>query len=98
MDTSTDQVEGHTHVRFKTKDAIQLLRPRDLVGRDLPGEAAGRVEALALCGKCLLAPHLLLRAQILAPFGLLTSRDVLERHQSPALGMARKSQRMCVQA
>ena len=43
--------------------------------------------------KCLAATQLLLRTQILGRFSLFARRDVLERHQNPAFGMARERQR-----
>ena len=93
MDSSTDPFERHRHADLKLVDAIELLRPRDFVGRHLPTKAARYAEALTFGEKCLAATQLLLRTQILGRFSLFARRDVLERHQNPAFGMARERQR-----
>ncbi len=51
-----------------------------------------KAEALSLCEECLAATQFLLRTQVLGDFSLFPRRDVLEGHQSPALGMARERQ------
>jgi hypothetical protein len=47
---------------LKLKDAIDLLRKRNLVLLQLPCKHTGAVQALALCEECLTAPQLLFSA------------------------------------
>src|SRR5438132_4917197 len=98
MDMSTDQSKPHGHAGLKPIDAIELLRPRDFVGRHLPRKATGQAEALTLSEKCLAAAQLLLRTQILRRFSLFACRNVVERHKNPALRVARERQRMGVKS
>ena len=61
VDTIADQLERHADRRIKLENAIDLLRPHDLVCRNFPGKGTRQAEALAFGEKCLTAPQLVLR-------------------------------------
>src|SRR6185295_11903345 len=70
MDPRTDHLKGHPHIAVNLEDAIQLLRPHDLVGRHPPGKAADPAEQLALREERLTASQRLLR-----PFALVNVNE-----------------------